>query len=119
MTTHSAGEPLPPDVHALLSEVARVLPPSTAAVLQAQCRAAEVVTCSPRMVDVFVPHDMQRLDERDGPLPVTAIVSDEQGNESGEILVWVKQGMLLGIEQTWFTDEPPEAWPSIERVKLS
>ena len=118
MTAHSPGRPLPEEILDLVSAFARVLASSDGAALQKQSRLATVVTSSPTMVDVLVPDRVERLDAPDGPLPVSALVHDEQGDEVGEILVWVKDGLLLGVEQAWFTDQPPQTWPPVERVKV-
>jgi hypothetical protein len=54
----------------------------------------------------------------DGPIPVRALVGSE-GDEDGEILVWVKAGFLSGLEFAWFTDEMPTAFPDPTLIRLT
>ena len=39
--------------------------------------------------------------------------------EVGEILLWIRDGLWIGLEQAWFTDEPPASWPDPAQVRLS
>lgn len=52
-----------------------------------------------------------------GPVPLTALVEAADGSIVGELLVWTTAGYLSDIEYAWFTDEPPEALPSVERIR--
>ena len=84
-----------------------------------QVDAARVVTGSASMADVDVPHVGARVAAPNGPLPVVGVVIDDVGSDVGELLIWIRDGWLIGLEQTWFTDEPPSRWPSPEGVRLS
>ena len=64
------------------------------------------------MIDFEIPEDAPRCGFSDGPLPVRTMVAGEGGQLAGEFIVWVKDGGLVGIEQAWFTDEPPTCWPT-------
>ena len=44
-------------------------------------------------------------------------VTGECGETIGEILVWVEQGYLSGLELAWFTDEPLVEWPTPKQVQ--
>lgn len=56
---------------------------------------------------------------REGPAPLSAIVSDHRGTDMGELLVWVENGYLDGLEFAWWSDDPPERLPSPEHVKVA
>ena len=118
VTAFEVGGPVPPDLSALVAHVAAPLGP-TAALIETQLAAASVVAGSPTMVDVEVPPTVQRVPLPDGPIPVRAIVYDEAGRPEGEVLVWLRFGMLIGVEQAWFTDDPPSGWPAPGNVRLS
>lgn len=49
-------------------------------------------------------------------LPTEGDVTDEAGNPTGLIVVWVENGALAGLEYAWYTDEPPFEWPSSDRI---
>ena len=106
-----------PTAHAALGPVLAELGGETARVLEVQARHALVIRDVPgRMIDLEVPAGSQPCDCGDGPLPVRAAVVRQGGQLVGELLVWVRDGRLVGLEQAWFTDEPPERWPSAEEL---
>ncbi|GEA85975.1 hypothetical protein [Cellulomonas gelida] len=106
-----------PAAYAALGPVLASLGGETARVLDAQARRALVIRDVPgRMIDLEVPVGSQPCDCSDGPLPVRAAVVRQGGQLVGELLVWVRDGWLVGLEQAWFTDEPPERWPLGEEL---
>jgi hypothetical protein len=111
------GDPLPPGLVALVLRVVEPLGVEAGA-FQRQAAAAKIVNYSPTMVDVEVPVGVPRTTLRDGPVPGRAMVYDDLERLSGEILVWVRGGVLLGLEQAWYTDDPPKAWPSPGRLRF-
>ncbi|MDQ1742659.1 MAG: hypothetical protein QOE23_998, partial [Pseudonocardiales bacterium] len=56
---------------------------------------------------------------RDGPAPLSAVVSDPDGTSVGELLVWVENGYLDTLEFAWWSDDPPERLPSPECVRVA
>jgi hypothetical protein len=106
-----------PAAYAALGPVLAELGGETARALEVQARRALVVRDVPgRMIDLQVPEGGQLCDCSNGPLPVRAAVVRAGGQLVGELLVWVRDGRLVGLEQAWFTDEPPERWPSVEEL---
>ncbi|MFD5511659.1 hypothetical protein ACFWIB_28365 [Streptomyces sp. NPDC127051] len=90
--------------------------------LRSQIGQAEVVgTWAPGSVstDLRVPEPVQRTSLATGLVPVDAHVLDEQGQYIGELLVWVEDGALAGLEYVWITDEMPTALPPVERIRLT
>lgn len=118
MTSPTAGAPLTPQLIALIAHIATRLG-SVAALVEAQAAEAVVVAESPTMLDFRVPPTKPAIPLPDGPLPVRAIVQNASQQAEGEVLVWIRSGVLIGIEQAWFTDEPPTRWPDASRVRLS
>jgi hypothetical protein len=55
---------------------------------------------------------------RNGPIPIRAIVTSYTGEPAGELLLWVKDGYLSGLEFAWVTDQQPESLPSIDHVQI-
>lgn len=106
-----------PAAYAALGPVLAELGGEAARVLEVQARQAVVIRDVPaRMIDLEVPAGSQPCVCGDGPLPVRAVVVREGGQLVGELLVWVRDGRLVGLEQAWFTDEPPERWPLAEEL---
>lgn len=73
---------------------------------------------SATMIDVRVGQAaMTPVPVTDGPINVRAFV--HQGSElAGEILIWTRDGFLIGLEQAWYLDEPPRAWPTVSDLTL-
>lgn len=55
----------------------------------------------------------------DGPVPLSMLVSDSAGNPIGELLIWVEQGYLSGLEFAWWTDDAPDEIPTTDQVKVA
>jgi hypothetical protein len=64
----------------------------------------------PTFLDLEVMPVSNPADCPDGPVDVRVLVGEE-GQWEGEILVWVKGGLLCGLEYAWFTDAAPESLP--------
>lgn len=111
--THQRFVDAAPEAYAALGLVLDELGGESARILEIQARQALVVREVPgRMIDLEVPVGSPLSGCGDGPLPVRAIVSRHGDQLVGELLVWVRDGRLIGIEQAWYTDEPLERWPS-------
>lgn len=111
------GNRLPADIRRL---VARVTAPlgDASVILQRQAEHATVVRCTATMLDVEVPSGMPIVELSDGPAPCVALVYDGE-QLVGELLVWVRDGRLIGLEQAWYTDDPPKSWPSPDTLRVA
>ncbi|MFD2469925.1 hypothetical protein [Amycolatopsis silviterrae] len=101
--------PLTPDERAVLRRVLIGRP-----LLLAQVDQAEVVShWRPDSVSVdLVVRNAIPDGDLDGVLPQRAMVA-----EAGEILVWVTEGVLSGLEYAWYLD-PPTALPDASAISL-
>lgn len=54
----------------------------------------------------------------DGPLPVRAIVNNENGATTGELIIWTEDGLLDVLEYAWVTDNAPTSLPRIDQVQF-
>lgn len=113
----TSAQKLDEGVQQLIAHVAHALS-ATKTVIPLQAGEAQVVLCKPTMIDVETPSSATRVTLPDGPLPIDAYVY-EGGQLTGEVLVWVKDGLLIGIEQAWYTDVPPDSWPAAADVRVS
>lgn len=101
---------------ALISAVLAHLPPEAAGPLSDQLEHAAVRSDAvPTVLDLDVPDGPPPAPVADGPLPVRALLP----SDAGEILVWVTDGRLSGLEFAWVTDEPPDRWPSPDELSVS
>lgn len=58
-----------------------------------------------------------RIDVPNGPLPVRAYVQSEAAYQ-GEIIVWIADGYVCGLEYAWVTDAPPSRWPHPDEMEI-
>ncbi|WP_063049766.1 hypothetical protein [Nocardia arthritidis] len=45
-------------------------------------------------------------------------VTDRNGAPIGEVMLWVENGWLSGIEYAWYTNERPHALPEPDQIEL-
>jgi len=86
--------------------------------LAAQVPEARVTGGLPTFLDLDVPRAASASVFKTGPIPVKGFVYSPEGEVEGEVLVWVEDGYLSGIENAWYTDEAPSEMPALNRVRL-
>ncbi|GEM31919.1 hypothetical protein NN3_29260 [Nocardia neocaledoniensis NBRC 108232] len=69
-------------------------------------------------VDLIVQPGPARAVSRTEGIIAEGTVSDQHGSPVGELIVWVEDGWLSGIEYAWYTDERPAALPDPDRVEV-
>lgn len=108
---------LPAEMVELIAHITSPLGDVSNAIMR-QATAAKITRSSATMLDLSVPAELPAIDLGNGPAPGQALVYD--GDQLvGELLVWVRSGRLIGLEQAWYTDEPPTSWPVRGRVRVT
>lgn len=77
------------------------------------------VACNSSMwiLDVRTPETDPRADLPNGPFPARAFVPN-RANYQGEVIIWVNDGHLSGLEYAWVTDDPPTRWPRPDEMEI-
>jgi len=77
------------------------------------------VTTSPpgANLDLAVPETAPLPGGMTGAAPIIAEVTRDSGY-AGELLLWLRGGLLAGVEYAWVTDEPPSALPAPGDVRV-
>jgi hypothetical protein len=70
------------------------------------------------MVEIRLRPDAPAAPVDDGPLAGRYLVVDASGAPTGEILLWVENGLLSSAEYAWYTDDPPAAWPAPQELRV-
>jgi hypothetical protein len=103
----------------LIRHLVSGLNPDVAHRVEKQAAVASVVSSTATMLDVEVRGSVEPIPLPDGPLPITAAVVDGAGGHAGEVLIWIRAGRLMGLEQAWVTDDAPLRWPTVREIRLS
>lgn len=86
--------------------------------LIAQVDGARVSGGVPTNLRLTTDTSARPADCRDGPIPVRAIVDGRDGKPVGELIVWVREGRLSGLEYPWYTDEAPTVFPEVAQLRV-
>jgi hypothetical protein len=118
MTDEGRAEPVAGQVRRVLACILRrAIFPGRVELLQ-QVENVDVVDGPITMLNLRVTGDALRSPCSDGPVPLSAMVTDADGIATGELLIWIKDGYLSALEFAWWTDDPPENLPSIDRIHV-
>jgi hypothetical protein len=82
-----------------------------------QLARAKVREGIPTFLHLSVDAAMPNAPIDDGPLPVRAPVYGPGDQLYGEVLVWVSNGYLSGLEYAWVTDDAPASMPSADWLR--
>ncbi|MFE7719127.1 hypothetical protein ACFU44_08780 [Nocardia rhizosphaerihabitans] len=69
-------------------------------------------------VDLIVGVGVSRADGVGDGIVSNGAVTDQNGSAVGEIILWVENGWLSGIEYAWYTDERPRNLPDPDRIEI-
>ena len=95
-------------------------PHDVAVAVARQAERARVTRETPgRMLDVEVPDDVDLIPAPDGPLRPIPQVVEVSGEVTGELMVWLRDGRLTGLERPWWTEEAPTGWPTPAQLQFS
>ncbi|MFE9743184.1 hypothetical protein [Streptomyces sp. NPDC006477] len=70
-------------------------------------------------IELAVDEPVRRSQAHDGVAPVSSIVSDDEGEVTGELLLWIESGKLSGLEFAWYGDLPPDRLPETAKVAVT
>lgn len=115
MTQIEIGGRMPEQLVGLVETVTSHLG-DAAHILSRQVRLARVVSYSATNVDVTTPPGTPRVALPNGPTPGRALIY-ANGEIVSEVMVWIRDGRFIGLEQPWYTDNPPTTWPRSEQVQ--
>lgn len=116
MSDLPVGARLPVELVSLVQHVTADLGEAQQA-LMAQVRCAVVTEASATNIDAVVPPELADVALPSGPTPGRALVYDGETLLS-EVMVWIRGGRFIGLEQPWYTDEPPDRWPDASQIRL-
>jgi hypothetical protein len=69
------------------------------------------------ILDVKVSNKDQGADLPNGPFPAQALVPNS-AEYQGEVIIWITDGHLSGLEYAWVSDDPPTTWPRADEMEV-
>ncbi|WP_062993962.1 hypothetical protein [Nocardia anaemiae] len=72
---------------------------------------------SPSVELAVLPGAVPASGSTDG-IVASGAVTDRNGAPVGEVILWVENGRLSGIEYAWYTDDRPRALPEPTRIEV-
>jgi hypothetical protein len=69
------------------------------------------------ILDVKVSNDGVGVDLLDGPFPARAFVPSS-AEYRGEVIIWITDGHISGLEYAWVSDDPPTRWPREDEMEV-
>lgn len=69
------------------------------------------------VLDVDIPGSELRSSLPDGPFPGRVFVPNSV-EYRGEIIIWITDGKISGLEYAWITDQPPTRWPHLDEIQI-
>ncbi|RPA02574.1 hypothetical protein [Gordonia sp. OPL2] len=113
-----AARPLDAREAAILDRIVQLVPGGAGKDLAAQLGGLRIVESEDptHRFWQFDNNATRRAEISDGPLPVSAEVWEAQTFE-GEIIVFVREGLLSSFEFAWVTQDPPSGLPDADSVR--
>jgi hypothetical protein len=85
--------------------------------LIADLEGALVANEAPWILAVKVSNNDEGTDLPNGPFPAQAFVPNS-AEYHGEVIIWITDGHLSGLEYAWVTDDPPTRWPRPDEMEV-
>lgn len=85
--------------------------------LLVQVEGASVRHDGPLSLDIEINKSITPAEFESGVVPVRAFVEDA-GSTVGEIIVWIADGCLSGLEFPWYTDIQPVDFPDQSQLRF-
>jgi hypothetical protein len=85
--------------------------------LIADLDGALVANATTWILDVKVSNNDEGADLPNGPFPARALVPNS-AEYQGEVIIWITDGHLSGLEYAWLSDNPPTRWPRADEMEV-
>src|ERR1700742_1659018 len=69
------------------------------------------------ILDVKVSNKGEGADLPNGPFPAQAFVPNS-AEYQGEVIIWITDGHISGLEYAWVCDDPPAKWPRADEMEV-
>jgi hypothetical protein len=109
--------PLSPEEAAVIRSILSHADIRSSGPLIADLDGALVANATTWILDVKVSNNGEGADPRNGPFPAQAFVPNS-AEYQGEVIIWLTDGHVSGLEYTWVSDDPPTRWPRAGEMEV-
>ena len=95
------------------------LPPKIAKILKAQIDSLTISGGEHTMLALSVDPTSPKIEQGSGPLSLKAVVHGDNGEPTGELLLWTTDGYLSQLEYAWYTEQIPSKLPAVSQVAVT
>ena len=117
MTTHSDWRPMSSDEADLIRAIVSHAGIRPGEPIVSGLDGAEVMNTATWILDVRTSDIGRAADLPNGPFPARAFVPNSTAYR-GEVIIWITNGRVSGLEYAWITDEPPTRWPYPDELEV-
>lgn len=104
--------PISSDESDVIQSILSTAPLPSASGLIASVDGARVANQVAWILDVETPQTAPVAALPDGPYPARAFT------QLGEVIVWITDGRVSGLEYAWTSDQPPSRWPRPDEMRI-
>lgn len=117
MTETAGRRPMSPQEAEVIRAVVSEATPRVRDALIADLDGAMVSNDTLWILDVAISNGGSGSGLPDGPFPARAFVPSNAAYQ-GEIIIWLTNGHISGLEYAWITDDPPTDWPRPNQMEV-
>jgi hypothetical protein len=117
MTETQDWRSISPEVAALITTIIEESRLPEAHNLLAGLSEASVSPQTTWVLDIETPASSAATIFADGPFPARAFVPSS-AEYQGEVIIWISEGRVSGIEYAWVTDTMPTRWPRPDETEI-
>jgi hypothetical protein len=117
MTEQSAWRPMSQEEAGVIQAVVSAAGIRRSDALIEDLNDAFVSNSTPWILDVKVADTDEGSGLPDGPFPARAFVPSNAAYQ-GEIIIWLTNGHVSGLEYAWISEEPPTRWPRPNEMEV-
>ena len=110
MKDETNWRPISPEENAVIRSIVSQTGIAHSGALLADLDDALVANETRWILDVKVSNKNVGADLPNGPFPAQAFVPNS-AEYQGEVIIWLTDGHISGLEYAWVSDDPPTRWP--------
>ena len=117
MEDHRDWRPISPEEAAVIRSILSQAAVRRSDSLFADLDGALVAKETTWILDVKVSNQGEGSDLPNGPFPAQAFVPNS-AEYQGEVIIWITDGHVSGLEYAWVSDPPPTRWPRADEMEI-